>query len=76
MYKIPRKFEFPDKMDALSRHGAGLLCDAVMDYWVRKGVGHVVAQRYQVEGTASWGVRSNLVGGLPPARVRRPPLPC
>ena len=66
-----RRFEFPDHFDALSKFGAGLIADAVMDYWVRRGVGNVFAERFAIPGTASWGVRSNLVQGLPPARVRR-----
>lgn len=64
-------FPFPDKFDALSKNGASLLAAAIMDFWVRKGFGNVRAERFQVwEGGKDWGVRSNLVGGLPPARVR------
>jgi hypothetical protein len=60
---------FPDKMDALSKHGAGLIAACIMDFWARRGLGNVKAERFEVwEGT--WGVRSNLVGGLPPARTR------
>lgn len=64
-------YTFPDKMDALSKHGAGLIADAVMNYWVRQGYGHVRAERFPIADTASWGVRSNLVAGQPPIRVRR-----
>jgi hypothetical protein len=67
-----RRFEFPEKYDGLSKFGATLLAECVMDYWVRRGVGNVFAERFAIPGTASWGVRSNLVAGLPPARVRRP----
>lgn len=66
---MPAKFEFPPKFDALSKYGASLLCDAIMDHWARRGF-VVRAERYAVEGTASWGVRSNLVAGLPPAGRR------
>jgi hypothetical protein len=62
---------FPDKMDALSKFGAGLIADAVMDFWVRRGFGNVHAERFPVEGTNSWGVRSNLIAGLPPIRRRK-----
>lgn len=66
------KFEFPAKMDALSRHGAALLCEAITAYWAARGFA-VAAERFPVEGTASWGVRSNLVAGLPAARAPRSP---
>jgi hypothetical protein len=61
---------FPPKMDALSKFGAGLLCDAIAEFWSRRGFS-VRAERFPVEGTASWGVRSNLVAGLPPQRRAR-----
>lgn len=65
-----KKFAFPDKMDGLSKFGSGILADAIMDFWARKGHPQVVAERFPVPDTASWGVRSNLVQGLPPARIR------
>lgn len=65
------KFEFPPKFDALSKFGATTLADCIMDYWVRRGHGNVQAERFLIAGTQSWGVRSNLVGGRPPARVSR-----
>jgi hypothetical protein len=40
-----------------------------MAYWVRQGVGHVVATIEPIPGQkALWGVTSNLVAGLPPAK--------
>ena len=69
---MPAKpFEFPPKFDPLSKHGAGILCDAVMDFWAKQGFGNVRAERFPVPDTASWGVKSNLVGGLPPPRARK-----
>lgn len=67
-------YVFPDKMDALSKHGAGLLADCIMNYWMRRGYGNVRAERFAVPDTASWGVSSNLVAGRPPARGRRPSI--
>lgn len=64
-------YTFPDKFDPLSKVGAGALCDCIMDYWVRQGYGHVRAERFPIADTASWGVRSNLIDGRPPVRVRR-----
>jgi hypothetical protein len=63
MLTVP-KYEFPDKMDALSRAGAASLVDCIQRFWVRKGYA-IHCERFQVGETASWGVRSNLVGGLP-----------
>lgn len=50
--------------DPLSRFGAQRLCVYIIEYWAARGC-RVSAWRYQIEGTESWGVRSNLVGGLP-----------
>jgi hypothetical protein len=67
----PAKFEFPPKFDALSKSGAAVLAECIMKAWVNRGYGNVVARRFPIADTASWGVESNLVNGLPPARVRR-----
>ncbi len=59
------------KTDLYSKNGATKLAALVMDAWVRKGVGNVQAEVFAIPGQAGlWGVRSNLVNGLPPARVR------
>jgi len=50
-------------MDALSRHGAGILCEAIESFWNGRGF-QVDAERFEVHEGA-WGVRSNLVAGLP-----------
>lgn len=63
-------YPFPDKFDALSKHGASLLVDAIQSYWRARGF-WVQAERFAIEGTASWGVRSNLVAGLPRGAGRR-----
>jgi hypothetical protein len=64
----PFQVDFPPKTDLLSRHGAGLLAEAIEAYWLKRGA-VVCVRRFQVwEG--AWGVRSDLVAGLP--RQRRP----
>lgn len=57
-------------IDYYSKNGATKLAAMVTTYWTRRGVGHVVAEAYRIEGT-TWGVTSNLVNGLPPAKVDR-----
>ncbi len=60
-----RPFEFPDKVDFYTKHGANVLCDAISTYWLKRGYA-ITTERYLVEGTvATWSVRSNLVNGLP-----------
>lgn len=59
----PPKFEFPAKFDALSKHGASILCEAIATFWTRRGFS-VHAERFELREGA-WGVRSNLVAGLP-----------
>lgn len=62
----------PDKVnidcdDLLSKRGAMLLADAIVNYW--KGRGHLVfAEGYSI-APGAWGVRSNLVMGLPPKHL-------
>lgn len=68
------KAELPASLDVTSRHGAGVLCDMIERYW--HGLGHksVVAERYEVFPGAfvnAWGVRTNLVAGLPPRKARK-----
>ena len=56
--------------DLLSRAGANALCRTIVAYWSRRG--HTVtAEPYELPGHEdNWGVRSNLVAGLPPYRGR------
>jgi hypothetical protein len=63
MPKPSAPFPFPDKFDALSKQGAALLADCIQAFWTRRGY-FVTAERFELRPGA-WGVRSNLVGGLP-----------
>lgn len=58
--------------DPLTRAGAGVLARTVNAYWHRRGYPQVQAEPYELgepfEG--NWGVRSNLVAGLPPHPTR------
>lgn len=54
--------------DLLSKRGAKLLAEAIMNFWA--GRGHlVVAEAFALPAVGAWGVRSNLVNGLPPNHV-------
>lgn len=56
--------------DLLSKRGAQLLADAINIYWLEHGNGRVRAVPYELAGhKASWGVRSNLLNGLPPIKT-------
>lgn len=50
--------------DLLSRRGSELLADAINIYWRERGY-TVNAESYLMTGTKAWGVRSDLVAGLP-----------
>ncbi len=56
--------------DNYTKHGAGVLAALVEKYWHGRGHRHVKAERYELGANVPgmWGVRSNLVAGLPPAR--------
>lgn len=56
---------FPPKTDFFTKHGAGLLADCITRVWADRGFPRVYAERYDMGG-GNWGVRSNLVAGLPP----------
>lgn len=56
-------------MDSLTKHGAGRLCETIEAFWRGLGFTTVKAERFEVwpgEGIDTWGVRSNLVAGMPP----------
>lgn len=54
--------------DLLSMRGSRLLAAAVVEYWLSRG--HLVfAEGYPIPDTTAWGVRSNLVNGLPPKHL-------
>ena len=53
----------PADVDAYSERGARLLCIALKDFWSR--LGHSIrAEPFKIH-TGAWGVKSNLVNGLP-----------
>lgn len=55
----------PHIPDNYTAKGAERLRNTILDYWAARGYLNVRVERYQVwEGV--WGLRSNLVGGLPP----------
>lgn len=56
-------------VDPSSRFGAWTLAEFITDVWRRRGFGNVEVERYEVS-PGYWGLRSNLVRGLPPARLR------
>jgi hypothetical protein len=60
------KREKIDCADLFSRTGARLLAEVIMKYWLDRGY-HVFAEGYPADGY--WGVRSNLVNGLPPKHL-------
>jgi len=55
--------------DLLSRAGANALCRTIAAYWAKRG--HQVRVEPVEFGEDSWGVRSNLVNGLPSNRSQR-----
>ena len=55
---------FPPQTDFYTKHGAGLLADFLTEYWHARGYRLVRFDRFQLYPGA-WGVRSNLVNGLP-----------
>jgi hypothetical protein len=65
---MPKPILPPDK-DAFTKYAAGVLAAHIQKFWHdRGGAGHLVrAERYEIpEAPGLWGVRSNLVNGLPP----------
>ena len=53
------------KQDCFSKDGADALAATIMTFWRDKGAPYVKAWAYLMR-SGDWGVRSNLVGGLPP----------
>jgi hypothetical protein len=53
--------------DYYTAFGAGILAKTIETNWHERGAGHVKVERYKIKGTEAWGVRSNLVNGLPPS---------
>ena len=50
--------------------GAELLRQHITSYWQARGFLGVRVERFQMPGRIDWGVRSNLVDGIPPTRGR------
>lgn len=64
---MPKSKPVPiDCADLFSKRGARLLAEVIMKYWKNRGY-HVFAEGYPMSG--NWGVRSNLVNGLPPKHL-------
>lgn len=61
----PEKITF-DCDDLLTKRGAKILADAITAFWQKRGHHFVVAEPHQLPDMNAWGVRSNLVNGLPP----------
>lgn len=63
----PKAIEI-DCDDLLTERGSRLLAEAIAEYWLDRG--HLVfAEGYPLPGSLAWGVRSNLVNGLPPKHL-------
>lgn len=52
--------------DHFTKHGAAALAMIITDYWVSRGFMTVHAERFAINAK-DWGVRSNLIAGLPPS---------
>lgn len=57
-----------DSDDLLSRKGSRLLAEAISVYWSGRGY-LVFAESYPLGDSGAFGVRSNLVNGLPPKHL-------
>jgi len=56
------------KDDCHTYQGAKRLAKSIVDYWRSRGYAGVVAETFRVypnDSHSPWGVRSNLLGGLP-----------
>jgi hypothetical protein len=59
------------EFDGFSRAGAEQLAEVIVTYWRDQGHNSVRAWPYRFnDGGNDWGVRSNLVAGLPPSPAR------
>jgi hypothetical protein len=50
--------------DLLSKRGSRILAEVIVNYWTNRGH-FVFAEGYSIPDSLAWGVRSNLVNGLP-----------
>lgn len=67
MPKSKVKHEKIDCADLFSKTGARLLATVIIKHWHNRGY-LVFAEGYPM-GPGKWGVRSNLVNGLPPKHL-------
>lgn len=59
--------EFTKGQDTLTRYGAGVLADYIDQYWRTRGYLGIQTEKYELPGSPGvYGVRSNMVGGVPP----------
>lgn len=57
--------------DTFSYTGAETIARIIRDFWHSRGYPRVRVERYELpESRRSWGVRSNLVNGLPPEVIK------
>jgi hypothetical protein len=60
----------PQIADNYTAKGAERLRSTILDYWASQGYTNVRVEKYEVwDGV--WGLRSNLVNGLPPSAPAR-----
>lgn len=58
--------------DLLTRDGARAIAAVINAYWSERGHSTVRAEHYELPGFGkSYGVRSNLINGLPPKEIRK-----
>lgn len=56
--------------DLYSKTGAGVLAKSIEEFWKAKGYHGIVVERFEIPGTRScYGVRSNMINGIPPRSV-------
>ena len=66
---MPVKVRLSDSVDLMSFHGAGILAEMIENYWHEWGHTNVKAYRVEISHRiTSYGVKSNLVNGLPPRK--------
>jgi hypothetical protein len=59
------------KDDHYTKAGAKALAERIERFWRSQGYRGVTVQAHQIPGFDMWGVRSNLVAGLPAVRWLR-----
>jgi hypothetical protein len=59
----------PRGTDFLEKYPAYQMAAFIQDFWHSRGHTNVVVERYELDIPGVYGVRSNLVGGLPPTQT-------